>query len=337
MKKILITGACGFVGTNFIKSLITNSKENYYIIGIDNLSHGTFIPKIHAHNGKRVKVKTYKTDIRNANIDRHFEDVDYVFHFAGLVSIYDCDKNHYDALDNNILRSVNVLDSCVRHKVKKIIVMETSAVYEDCGEPPYNETQSNPRTMYATSKAMLASLVKSYKKLYNLDYTLLRPFNIYGEFQDWKRTVPPASAGFAIRIMQNKRPIVFGDIERKRDFIHVDDIIKFLNICLTSEQTRNQTFNLGTGVSHSLREMILLIHDILGTDYTGYIQQDEINGEAFDIHANIDKALSIGWKPDISFRFGHEKLIFYLKDLFNAGTFPKDFMDNLNIEQLKIK
>jgi len=329
--KILITGSCGFIGSNFIKSLLTNDNVEK-IIGIDNLSTGNILPGIHDNT----KVYQHIIDVRDKNIIPFFKGVDYVFHFAGKVSIYDCDKNPYDAMDNNILGTVNVLEGCVKYNIKKIICPESSAVYENCGNGPYVETQLNPTTIYATSKAMAGLLIKSYQQTRKLNYTLLRFFNVYGELQDWKRTVPPASAGFAIRMIQGKKPIIFGNAERRRDFIHVDDVISFLNICIDNKKTDNETYNIGTGKSRSLIEMMKEIAKILGVSYNGYIQLPEINGEAFEIFANIDKAKALGWKPTISFEDGHKSLINYLKNLYKENIFPKNFMENINTEKIKI-
>lgn len=331
--KILITGACGFIGTNLINDLITkgiikNPKEN--IIGIDNMSHGTFL------NGVHDKINLVYGDIRNMVISSYFKDIDFVFHFAGLVSIYDCDANPTEAFDNNIMGSINVFDACIKNNVKKIIFSETSAMYEDSTVLPHIETDWNPGTVYATSKACLHLLAESYKKTKGLTYTGLRYFNVFGKLQDWKRTVPPASCGFAIRLMNGANPIIFGDGNRRRDFIHVDDVNDFHIKCITDMRTDNEVFNLGTGTSTSLYEMIKVIADILEIESYDINHLPEINGEAFEIYANIDKAKSLGWEPKVSFKEGHEDLIMYLKDLYNKGYFPKDYMDNINLEDVTI-
>jgi nucleoside-diphosphate-sugar epimerase len=330
--KILITGSCGFIGSNYINSLL-NDKRIDKIIGIDNLSHGTFLKGVHDHP----KVDQYIFDVRDKDvITPLFENIDYVLHLAGMVSIYDCDKDPYGTMDNNIMGAINVLEACLKHKIKKIIAPETSAVYEDCGNGPYAESQMNPTTIYATSKAMVGLMFKSYQKTRRLTYTLLRFFNVYGELQDWKRTVPPASAGFGIRLMQGKKPIIFGNAERRRDFIHVNDVINFLNMCLYDKRTNNETYNIGTGKSRSLIEMMQEIAKVLNVPYEGYIQMPEINGEAFEIFADISKAKILDWEPQVTFEEGHASLIRYLKTLYDQKIFPEDFMDNINISEIKI-
>ena len=197
--KILVTGGAGFVGTNFINDLLNRGHNPECIAVIDNMEHGTYIPKVHdqIENFHRV-------DIRNQFVETIIEkfNPDYVYHFAGLVSIYDCHEDVYEAVDNNILGSINVMNGCLKADVKRIIFSETSAVYENCemGEGGYNETQSDPTTIYSTTKACLALLAESYHRTKGLNYTALRYFNVAGPLQDYERTIPPVFAGFILRI-----------------------------------------------------------------------------------------------------------------------------------------
>lgn len=336
--KILITGGAGFIGTNFITDLlkndvIENPKEN--IIVIDDMSQGTFLPGIHD------KVNFVYGDIRNDATKNYYKDVDVVYHFAGLVSIYDVDKSRYEAIDINVLGSVNVFEFSKNAGVKKVIYAETAALYENAELPEngYDETEVAPRTIYAASKLMLRNLALSYSRLGELSVTGLRFFNVYGDHQDFSRTVPPAACGFGIRVLQGNRPIIFGDETRRRDFIHVDDIVSFLNIMLNDkiwDETNGEAYNLGTGKSISLIELVNIFYEMTDMENKGFEQQEEINGEAFNIFANIEKAKRLGWEPKISFKQGHASLIETFKRQIASGEIPADYMKGLNIADLKI-
>ena len=334
--KILITGGAGFIGTNFVSMLLDAGHNPDCISIIDNLSTGNYLKEVHD------RIKFFHTmDIRSSAIIQIIDSIkpDFIFHFAGLVSIYDCDKNPQLAFDVNVLGSINVLEGAVKAGTKRVIFSESSAVYENSLLPwlGYNEWQSDPTTIYATTKASLALLAKSYNRTRNLNYTALRYFNVYGKLQDWTRTVPPASCGFGIRLMNGLSPIVFGDGHRKRDFIHVDDVNRFHMMCMTDSNTENQTYNLGTGKSISLYEMIDGIAKILDIKDYKVEHLPEINGEAFEIYADISKAKALGWEPQISFEAGHKDLILYLKSLYVAGKFPKNYMSNLDVNTVKIQ
>jgi len=106
--RILITGGAGFVGTNFINDLLKRGHNPDCIAVVDNLSHGTYLPQVH----DRIK-NFYQEDIRNEYVKSIISEFkpEYIYHFAGLVSIYDCHANPYEAVDNNILGSINILDA----------------------------------------------------------------------------------------------------------------------------------------------------------------------------------------------------------------------------------
>lgn len=271
---------------------------------------------------------------------------DATFHFAGLVSIYDCHKNPYDAIQNNIVGSVNVFDACLAAGCPRVIFSETSAVYENCEllHSGYFEGQSDPTTVYASTKAAVALLAESYARTKGLKYTALRYFNIAGPIQDYKRTVPPLFAGFALRLIGGNKPIIFGDGNRRRDFIHVDDVNNFHIQCLTDDCTIGQTFNLGRGESHSLFEIGDIVLSILKEsdkyklpDSVEYITMPEINGEAFEIFADISKARRLGWSPKLSIGDALDDTIKYLEtEIKNGSIDPQTFMNNISIENLKI-
>ena len=334
--KILVTGGAGFVGTNFINDLLNRGHNPKCIAVIYNMEHGTYIPKVHD------QIENFhKVDIRNQYVENIIQEFspDYVYHFAGLVSIYDCHEDPYEAVDNNILGSINVMNGCVKADVKRIIFSETSAVYENCEMPKegFNEKQSDPTTIYSTTKACLALLAESYQRTKGLNYTALRYFNVAGPLQDYNRTIPPVFAGFILRIKGNHNPIVFGDYMKARDYIDVSDVNAFHILCMENEDTANQTFNLGTGKMTNLMDLKNMIGDIMGVDEPVFDHYDPIAGEALNIRGDISKAKSVGWEPKKDIRDTIKETIVYLEEEIRQGTIdPLTFMENLEIEKVKI-
>jgi nucleoside-diphosphate-sugar epimerase len=334
--KILITGGAGFVGTNFINDLLKRGHNPDCIAVIDNLSHGTYLPQVHD------KIKNfYNEDIRNEYVKTIITEFkpEYIYHFAGLVSIYDCHANPYEAVDNNILGSINILDAAADAKVKRVIFSETSAVYENEPLPPngYHEGQSDPTTIYSTTKACLALIAESYSRTKGVNYTALRYFNVAGPLQDYNRTVPPVFAGFIIRLMGGKNPIIFGDPMKARDYIDVDDVNAFHMLCMENEDTANQTFNLGTGKMTTLMDLKDIIGNVMGIQNVQYDQYGAIAGEALNIRADISKAKSMGWEPKKSMEDTIKETITYLEEEVKKGNIdPYTFMEDLQIEKVKI-
>lgn len=330
---ILITGGAGFIASNLIPPLL---NEGYSVTVIDNLSHGTYVQQVHD------KTVFHQADCRNKDeVERIVSETkpDVTFMFHGLVSIYDCHKDPCLAIDNNLKGSINVFDALVKHKCPRVIFAETSAVYENCPLPEggYTEDQCDPVTMYAVTKASLRMIASSYAKLHGLKYTALRYFNVAGAMQDYRRTVPPLFAGVALRLLGGNSPIVFGDGNRRRDFIHVDDINSFHLQCMHDERTVNEVFNLGMGKSTSIYEIGHMIGNELGHLLVNFKHLPEINGEAFEIKANIDKAKSLGWTPKKTLRDCIVDTINYVEEQCVAGYVdPATFMNNLDVNDVKI-
>lgn len=332
--KILITGGTGFVGTNLLPLL---KERGHEIVLLDNLSQSSLNKDYHSG------AKFYLADIRDANLlNRIFEEEkpELVFHFAGLVSIYDCHRDPVSAADNNIMGTINVFNAALSVGCKRVIFSETSAVYEGCELPPdgYNESQSDPTTFYSTTKAAVALIAESYARTRGLQYTALRYFNITGPVQDYRRTVPPLFAGVALRLLGGNNPIIFGDGTRRRDFIHVDDVNDFHLLCMENDDTIGQTYNLGTGTSTSLFKISEIIHSYLGIERDlAFDMMPEINGEAHTIFANIRKAESLGWSPsrDIYAQI-YDTLDYLNKEILLGNVDPTKFMKDLNTDSVKI-
>lgn len=338
-KKVLITGGTGFVGTNLIPML---TKNSYEVVLIDNLSQSVYDKKIHG------KAKFHLADIRDANVMNKifmYEKPDVVFHFAGLVSIYDCHNDTVSAAENNIIGTINVFNAALNCGCDRVIFSETSAVYENVELPEYGYTEdaSDPTTFYASTKAAIAMIANSYARTRGLKYTALRYFNIAGPVQDYKRTVPPLFAGVALRLFGGHNPIIFGDGNRCRDFIHVDDVNDFHLLCLNDERTIGQTYNLGSGCTYSLFRISEFIFEYLRANNKlelsrlEYDFYPEINGEAHAIFANIDKAKALGWKPRKTIYDAIIDTIYYLeKEIESGNVDPTKFMVDLNTDSVKI-
>jgi UDP-glucose 4-epimerase len=201
----------------------------------------------------------------------------------------------------------------------------------------FSETQSDPTTVYSTTKACLALLAESYQRTKGLNYTALRYFNVAGPLQDYNRTIPPVFAGFILRIKGGHNPIVFGDYMKARDYIDVSDVNAFHILCMENEDTANQTFNLGTGKMTNLMELKNMIGDIMGVGEIPFDHYDPIAGEALNIRGDISKAKSMGWEPKKDIKDTIKETIVYLENEISEGTIdPLTFMEDLEIEKVKI-
>lgn len=318
MKKIVITGVAGFIGSNLAKSLL--HEKEYQVIGIDNLAYGIKeqIPK---------EVVFHKLDIRSKDIYQVFENVDYVFHLAAKNCITDCQKNPLETVDINITGTLNVFEAARKACVKKVIFAESAALYEGSSILPTPETESAPESFYAISKDATTKLANAYKRYFDSSYTALRYFCAYGPNQDYRRTIPPLFSAFIINLLRGINPIIYGTGEKRRDFIHVDDINDFHMQCIKDERTSNKTFNLGSGKSHSVNEIYDIISNLLQSNIKPSYKPDQ-DGEALETLADISLAKSIGWKPKITLPEGLRSMIEYIKKEIDKGNIKINYESN---------
>jgi len=308
MATILITGVAGFIGSNLADRLLA---EGYKVIGIDNLSYGV---REQVPDG----VEFYELDIRSKEIYRIFQNVDYVFHLAAKNCISDCQADPVETADINVTGTVNVFEAARRANVKKVIYAESSALYEGSGVLPTPETEVKPESFYAISKFSSIYFADGYSRFFGLPTTALRYFCVYGPRQDYRRTIPPVFSAFIIKLLKGERPIIYGSGEKRRDFIHVDDVNDFHLLCIEDERTTGKAFNIGSGVNYSINEIYQIISGLLGSDIQP-IYQPDLPGEAFANLADITEAKKLGWTPRVDLRTGLLSSIDFIKRQLFSG------------------
>ena len=309
--KVLITGVAGFIGSNLAGRLI---KKGYKVIGIDNLSYGVReqIPE---------GVEFHQVDIRDKSIIPLFQHSDFVFHFAAKNCISDCQLDPVETADINVRGTVNVFEAARQAGVRKVVYAESSALYEGSKTLPTPETDVKPESFYAISKFSSMYFAEGYARFFNLKTTALRYFCVYGPRQDYRRTIPPVFSAFIIKLLKGEQPVIYGTGEKRRDFIHVDDINDFHELCITDERTTGRAFNLGSGVNYSVSEIYSIIASLLGSSVKPEHKPD-LPGEALANLADISAARSLGWTPKIGLKEGLQTSIEFIKDELAKGKVP---------------
>jgi nucleoside-diphosphate-sugar epimerase len=308
-ERILITGVAGFIGSNLADRLL--SEGNYKIIGIDNLSAGILeqIPS---------DVEFHQLDIRRTDMYPLFKDIDYVFHLAAKNSIIDCQINPVETADVNVTGTINVFEAARLNGVKKIIYAESSAMYEGSPYLPSNEKDIYPQSFYALSKFASMYFAEAYARFYNLNSTALRYFCVYGPRQDYRRTIPPVFSSFIIKLLKRERPIIYGNGNKRRDFVYIDDINDFHLQCIKDERTTGKSFNLGSGINYSINEIYRIITSLLNVKIMPEYKDDQ-PGEALENLADISEASKLGWEPKTSLESGLKISINYIKSELSQG------------------
>jgi|TARA_B100002003_G_scaffold9255_1_gene8070 UDP-glucose 4-epimerase len=300
--RILITGVAGFIGSNLADYLL---KKGYEIVGIDDLSYGLIeqVPP---------KVEFHETDITDREIFSLFDNIDIVFHLAAKNCISDCQLDPVETTRINVGGTVNVFEAAKQAAVKKIVYAESSAVYEGSSFFPTPEEDENPESFYAVSKMAGKLFADAYIRFSELNLIALRYFNVYGPRQDYRRSIPPLMCALIMKLLKSEQPIIYGNGEKRRDFIYVDDVNRFHELLITNPNINNNTFNIGFGKNYSVLEVFKIISKLLNSQIEP-VHKPDLPGEAFQNLADISRAKDIGWEPQVNLEKGLELSIAYIR------------------------
>src|SRR6202035_5364062 len=249
--RFLVTGGAGFVGSAIVDQLLDAGAVEVRVV--DNFVRGTWGNVSAALETGRAKV--IEGDIRDtALVDRACEGVDYVFHEAAL-RITQCADVPREAVEVLIGGTLNVLESSVRHGIKKIVSASSASVYGEPSYLPIDEAHPfNNRTMYGAGKIAGEQLLRAYFTASGLPYVAFRYFNVYGPRMDITGVYTEVLIRWLDAIESGKPPLIFGDGSQSMDFVFVEDVAR-ANLLAAQSNVTDEVFNVGTGIQTSLNEL----------------------------------------------------------------------------------
>nr|WP_294998744.1 NAD-dependent epimerase/dehydratase family protein [uncultured Methanobrevibacter sp.] len=288
-KNILITGGAGFIGSHIANELIDENKVTI----VDNLSTGNIK---NLKNPEHDNLNFIKADISKVNLDELTSGIDYIFHLAAMVSVPLSVENPTKCNEINLNATVKLLESAVKHDVKKIVFSSSSAVYGENKNIPLKETEPPmPTSPYAASKASCELYLKSFYESYGLNYTALRYFNVFGPKQDKNSPYSAVIPNFISALLEGKQAEIYGDGEQTRDFVYVSDIVRANIYACKSDY--NGIVNVASGEKLTINQLYKIIKDALESDLEPeYLP--EILGDIKHSLADVDNMKKINLKID---------------------------------------
>jgi UDP-glucose 4-epimerase len=309
--KILVTGGAGFIGSNIADGFIAHGHE---VVVVDDLSTGF-------SRNVPPQATFYQVDIRQDALREVFrkEKPDVVDHHAAQIDVRkSVDDPMYDA-QVNILGSLNLIQQCVHHGVRKVIYASTGgAVYGEPARLPVDETHAiQPECQYGISKHTVEHYLHLYQHNYGLHYTVLRYPNVYGPRQD-----PHGEAGvvaiFTEALFAGQRPVIFGDGSHTRDYVFVGDIVKANLLALKGGQDR--ILNLGWGREVSVNDIYAALKKHLDVK-TDPVYAEERLGEIHRICLDSSRAQQeLGWRPEVELDEGIRRTVEYYRTLRDQAS-----------------
>ena len=248
MQKTIVTGGAGFIGSHLVDKLIEQGVE---VTVLDNLSTGK-------KQNINPKAEFIDCDIfKDTYGDLIFllNGADTVFHLAAKTTVQESIEKPSLYNNINVVGTLNLLEAAAAMKVKRFIFSSSSSVYGNAKVPTSEDHPLNPISPYALNKLIGEQYCKLYSDIYNLDTVCLRYFNVYGDRMNnegYKLVFPI----FKEQILDNKPLTINNDGEQRRDFIHVDDIVR-ANILVAKHKNNfnGDIYNVGNGKSYSINEI----------------------------------------------------------------------------------
>ncbi|MDP2641555.1 MAG: SDR family NAD(P)-dependent oxidoreductase [Candidatus Yanofskybacteria bacterium] len=261
--KILITGAAGGIGSTLGYELY---KKGHTMFLVDNFRNG-YKENLRI-NGEKYGV-FFEVDI--SDFDSFYTVVkdtspDVIVHLAAITALPDCEVNKTECIEINVGGTQKVLEAARLHGIKRVVFSSTSAVYENTTQYPFREEyEINPTLTYSLSKKLAEDICRAYENNYEMQIPIVRFFNVFGPRQDIYRSSPPLINYLVREFTQGNVPVLHSDGTQQRDYVHIDDVVRMLEIILEENFVARTTLNVCSGELLSVNDIVAYVRDALGT------------------------------------------------------------------------
>jgi UDP-glucose 4-epimerase len=317
--KVIVTGGGGFIGSHIVDALIARGVET---IVLDNFTSGS-MENLAAHKddkllrivvGEAAKIKELLQDV---------DGVDVVFHEAAIASVPKSVSHPMLVHDVNVNASLEVMNFCVSKHIKRLVFASSAAVYGVLKSSPANEEMvCRPSSPYGASKLAVEDYLSAYYRTYGLETVGLRYFNVYGPRQkmsDYSGVITV----FANTLLQGKSPTLYGDGLQTRDFVYVKDIAHANLLAMESEAAAGEIFNVGSGRSTTLLQLIETLKNIIGVKGLEPKFEPPRVGDVRSGEASIAKITKVlGYRPAVALDAGLAELVDQIKGAAAAAAAP---------------
>ena len=273
MKKALVTGGTGFIGTNLIQRLIL---EGYQVFSLDNYSTGS-------RDNELNSVTYIKGDIES--IDQfNNQNFDYCFHLAAQSRVQPSFEDPQESFRVNVTGTLKVMEWAKKNEVK-VIYAGSSSKHHDPSDSPY-----------AMTKYLGEEVCKLYKKSYNLDVEIARFYNVYGPYSILDEKFGNVIGIWVSQAMKNKPLTIVGDGEQRRDFIHVDDLVDGLIKIARTELKHHDSWEIGSGINYSINELFYMFKNKINVSSINI--PDQPGNYRMTLRTNDDMIKKLNWSPE---------------------------------------
>ncbi|MDP8011539.1 MAG: NAD-dependent epimerase/dehydratase family protein [Thermoplasmata archaeon] len=303
MAKYLVTGGAGFIGSNLVHNLI---KSGHDVTVVDSL-----------HTGSKNLISDLNVNFYQMRVDEYFhermwKDFDGIFHL-GKPSSTPMYKENREKINESVNGTVSVLEMA-KEMNAKLVTASSSSLYNGL-EPPHKESMIiQPTDFYTEARLIEERLAKVYEDLYGIKWNAMRFFSVYGPREEYKKNFANLISQFIWSFNRNERPVIYGDGSQKRDFIFIDDVVNALILAMKSNH--NGIFNVGTGKSYSLNDVIKILKNKMGKDIEPRYIENPVKNYVMVTLADTSKSKKyLNFEAKMNIENGIENTINYYKGL----------------------
>jgi len=302
IEKVLVTGGAGFIGSHLVDCLMREKRE---VTVLDDFSTG----RLQNIEQNMNRIRLLKKDVRDLKaVKDAVKDADAVFHLAAIISVPLSIRKPELVNEVNVKGTLNLLAASINSDVKNFVYISSGAVYGEAEKLPIKEEQpTNPISPYAVSKQAAEHHCKVFHQTYGLKTIRLRLFNVYGPRMQ-TGSYGGVITQFISRLARNSSPIIYGDGEQTRDFVHVSDVTEACLLSLHDETSAGEVFNIGSGEAVSINQLAQILTEAMEKKHLKPSYTESRVGEIRHSCADISKARQeLRYNPRISLKEGLSK------------------------------
>ena len=321
MKKVLVTGADGFIGSHLTELLL---KEGYQVRALCQYNSFNSYGWLDGISHENLQIRF--GDVRDSFFcDDLSKGIDVIFHLAALIAIPYSYVAPQSYIDTNVTGTLNICESARKNNVKKILITSTSEVYGTAQYVPIDEKHpKQPQSPYSASKIGADMIALSYYNSFELPVTIVRPFNTFGPRQSARAIIPTIIS----QIAAGKETIEIGDLSPTRDFNYVEDTCKGFMAIAEAENTEGKELNIASNFEISIEDTLNMIKDLMHSDVE-FVQDEKRmrpeKSEVFRLYGDNELLQKLtGYKPSTTIQEGLQKTIDWLTNKENLAKYKTD-------------
>jgi len=328
MRRVLVTGADGFIGSHLVEGLVREGLDVRAFVLYNSFNSWGWLD--HCESDVRGRFEVFAGDVRDPHgVRQAMQDCDAVLHLAALIAIPYSYHSPDTYVDTNIKGTLNVLQAARALGVSRVVHTSTSEVYGTARVVPITEDHPlQGQSPYSASKIGADQIALSFHSSFDTPVVVVRPFNTYGPRQSARAVIPSVIA----QVASGRRQIRLGAVHPTRDFSYVTDTVAGFIAALKVDQVNGEVINLGSGFEISIGDTARTIAEVMGTTIDVVLDEQRLRPEKSEVerlYACNDKARRmLNWSPQYSgldgFRRGLARTVEWFQDPANLARYKAD-------------